>query len=140
MRTLCIAVGNPLRGDDGVGRRVVELLESGLHVQQLTPEIAEEIGRSDRVIIIDASINPGSPHLEPIAPREPRGSPLAHAMTPAEAVCLASSLFGFNGEAFICHVPGVDFDPGERLSAEAENNAHLAAEIVRVLLPSRVLT
>jgi hypothetical protein len=48
-------------------------------------------------------------------------------MTPAEVVGLAVHLFGFDGEAFLCHVPGIDFDPHEGLSAEAEANAPLRA-------------
>ena len=132
--TLCIAVGNPLRGDDGVGRRVLDLLESRaalfLRVQQLTPELSEEIARAQNVIIIDADVTPGTPRIERIAPQQVRGSPLTHAMTPAEVVGLAVHLFGFDGEAFLCHVPGITFDPGEGLSTEAEANAHRAAELV----------
>jgi len=51
-------------------------------------------------------------------------------MTPAEIVCLATRLFGFDGAAFVCHVPGIDFDPGEGLSAEAEANARRATQMI----------
>jgi hydrogenase maturation protease len=135
MQTLCIAVGNPLRGDDGVAYRVLDLLEptvdaTFLRAQQLVPELSEEIARAQNVIFIDADVNPGPTHIEQITPRELSGSPLAHAMTPAEAVCLADRLFGFAGTVFVCHVPGIDFNPGEGLSAEAEANAHRATQII----------
>jgi hydrogenase maturation protease len=135
VRTLCVAVGNPLRGDDGVAHRVLDLLEptagaAFIRAQQLVPEISEEIARAQDVIFIDADVNPGPPHIEPIAPRELRGSPLGHAMTPAEVVCLATRLFGFAGAAFVCHVPGIDFDSGHGLSLEAEANAHRAKLMV----------
>lgn len=135
MRTLCIAIGNPLRGDDGVAHRVLDLLPPAIGVaflraRQLLPELSEEIARAQNVIFIDADVNAGPPRIEQIAPRELRGSPLTHAMSPEEAVCLAARLFGFNGAAFVCHVPGIDFDPGEGLSAEAEANAHRATEII----------
>jgi hydrogenase maturation protease len=140
VRTLCIAVGNPLRGDDGVAHRVLDLLETRagtalLRVQQLVPELSEDIARAQNVIFVDAEVGPGLPYIEQIAPRELRGSPLAHAMTPVEVVCLAARLFGFTGAAFVCHVPGFNFNPGQRLSSEAEENAHRATRIIRGLCP-----
>jgi Ni,Fe-hydrogenase maturation factor len=101
-----------------------------LRAQQLVPELSEEIARAQNVIFIDADVNPGPTHIEQITPRELSGSPLAHAITPAEAVCLADRLFGFAGTVFVCHVPGIDFNPGEGLSAEAEANAHRATQII----------
>ncbi len=135
MRTLCIAVGNLLRGDDGVAHRVLDLLEPAagvafLRAQQLLPELSEEIARARNVIFIDADAAAGPPHIEQIAPRELRGSPLSHSMSPAEVVCLAARLFGFDGAAFVCHVPGIDFDPGQGLSAEAEANAQRATQMI----------
>lgn len=133
-RTLCVAIGNSLRGDDGVAHRVVELLDPAIgafvHAQQLVPELSAEIARWRNVIFVDADVRPGTPHIEPVGPQEPRGSPLAHAMAPAEVVRLAARLFGFDGAAFVCHVPGTAFDPGEGLSAEAEANAHRAAQMI----------
>jgi Ni,Fe-hydrogenase maturation factor len=126
-----------------VAYRVLDLLDPAigavfLRAPQLTPELSIEIARARNVIFIDADVNGGAPHIEPIVQRELRGSPLAHAMTPAEVVCLAARLFGFDGAAFVCHVPGIDFDPGEGLSAEAEANAHRATHIIAGLLGNRI--
>lgn len=136
--TLCISVGNPLRGDDGVAHRVLELLEPTpgfrfLRCHQLTPELSESIAGAKRVLFIDASLEPGPVRMERIDARLHSGTPLGHAMTANEVVALAVRLFGFRGEAFLCHVPAADFDGGEKLSAEAENNAHRAREIIEAL-------
>jgi hydrogenase maturation protease len=135
VRTLCIAVGNPLRGDDGVANRVLDLLEpivgvAFLRAQQLVPELSEAIAHARSLLFIDVDVNPGGPYIEPVVPRELGRAPLTHAMTAAEIVALAKRIFGFDGDAFVCHVPGVDFDPGQGLSAEAEANAQRATELI----------
>ena len=137
--TLCIAVGNPLRGDDGVAHRVLDLLGPAagvdcLRTHQLAPELAEKIAHARNVIIIDADIRAGRPRIEPIARWEPRDSPLTHSMSPAEVVHLANKLFGFDGRAFVCHVPSVVFTAGEGLSARAEANARRATSLVAQLV------
>ena len=63
-RALVIGIGNPLRGDDGVGWALVEDLEASLPdpgpclelrvVHQLTPELAVELAEAQRVLFIDA--------------------------------------------------------------------------------------
>src|SRR5579863_2441204 len=66
-RTLIIGIGNPLRGDDGLGWRAVESLRQIASLQevetvtchQLTPEMAESVSRAERVVFIDAYV--GSP-------------------------------------------------------------------------------
>jgi hydrogenase maturation protease len=134
LAALCIAIGNPLRRDDGVALSVVcYLAASGLKVRdvlQLTPELAAEIGGASLVVFIDADPAATEPYIVPIQPSMVRGTPLAHAMTPAEVVCLAESLYGFTGAAFLCHVPAFDFDYGERLTPLAEVCARAAALLV----------
>lgn len=137
---LCIGIGNSLRGDDGAAHRVLELIEacdhmSLRHVLQLTPELAAEIGAAQAVIFIDADPRCQKPHLEPIAPRPHRGAPLSHAMTPAELVWLANSLYGFANPAFLCRVPAVSFDGGQQLSPASEAGARSAAELVHRFTP-----
>lgn len=94
---LLIGIGNPLRGDDGVGARLLEELarecpqegagEGGLEragesrrssgpgaefkaVQQLTPELALAVAQARRVLFVDAWANPGSaePWIETLRP------------------------------------------------------------------------
>ena len=61
--SLVIGIGNPLRGDDGIGWRLAAQLPagSGLGVrcrQQLTPELAEELAAVERVLFLDAWLGP----------------------------------------------------------------------------------
>ncbi len=135
--TILIAVGNTLRRDDGVAHRVLELLEPPPGVvfrscHQLTPEMAEEIAPADTVIIIDADVAPGEPRLEKVEERS--DNPLTHVVRPAELVALSRSLFSFRGGAWLCRVPGIDFGQGAGLSAEAEANARIAADLLRRFL------
>ncbi|MCL4804536.1 MAG: hydrogenase maturation protease, partial [Anaerolineae bacterium] len=68
---LVIGYGNPLRGDDGVGWRVVEALEESLSassliaVHQLTPELAGTISEVGQVVFVDATAgnSPGEVEL-----------------------------------------------------------------------------
>lgn len=62
MKALIIGWGNSLRGDDGIGLKVAELLERRL-IQadircslQLLPEMCEEISRARQVVFVDASL------------------------------------------------------------------------------------
>ena len=63
MRTLIIGIGNPLRGDDGIGLDVAsefsrELRRDDVQVlatHQLTPELSELVSRADRVFFIDVA-------------------------------------------------------------------------------------
>jgi Ni,Fe-hydrogenase maturation factor len=96
---------------------------------QATPELAAEIGRARRVVFIDASVTEEQVRLGPV--EEGFLSPLAHAIGPGEAVALARRLYGFRGEAWLCHIPGEDFTDGEGLSPAAAANAAVAAERLR---------
>lgn len=149
METLLIAIGNPLRRDDGAARRVVELLGplppgvSAREVHQLTPEIAEEIAGFDGAVFIDAAVCPsggpaGKVRLTEIGQGTPAApAPLAHYSTAEEILALARRLFGFTGRAWVCAVPGVDFSTGEGLSPLAESCARRAAQALRELLLTR---
>lgn len=155
METLLIAVGNTLRRDDGVGRRVLELLgevnADTRTVHQPAPELSEEIARYDRVIFIDADAGTGAsdlsvmenagtgfrptgPSLEPLDPDSRNYASLGHLIAAAEIVGLARSLYGFEGEALLCRVPAHDFSAGEGLSPHAEANAGKAASLLRAKL------
>jgi hypothetical protein len=46
-------------------------------------------------------------------------------------VGLARRLYGFQGDAFLCRIPGEDFGEGEGLSALAEANVRKAVRLLR---------
>ena len=61
--SLVIGIGNPLRGDDGIGWRLAAQLPAGAGLvvrcrQQLTPELAEELAAVERVLFLDAWLGP----------------------------------------------------------------------------------
>jgi hydrogenase maturation protease len=130
--TLVIGIGNPLRGDDGVGWRLLAELEaeapvSGrtlLRVQQLTPELAAELAAAERVLFVDAWLAP--PGAEPQLWEESAeaagagGGPAAggsHHLTPAAVLAMASLLFGRRPPAAQLLVPAFVLGHGDDLSA-----------------------
>jgi Ni,Fe-hydrogenase maturation factor len=77
---LVIACGNTLRGDDGAGPAVGELLVAELEgtgaevvvVGQLLPELALDASRSGRVVFVDAAadVPAGSVSVRPVHPEQ----------------------------------------------------------------------
>jgi Ni,Fe-hydrogenase maturation factor len=136
MRTLLIACGNPLRRDDGAASEALRHLAQAPNrvlrsVRQLTPELAEEAARFDRVVFLDADAGAARVTIEHLGPGFGRGaslprSPLTHFATPAEIVALSRGLFGFAGEALLCRIPARDFS----LSANP-GGADLSANTLR---------
>ena len=138
MHTVVLAIGNTLRGDDGVAAHVANLLgtHSGVDVRrvhQLTPELAEEIAQAIAVVFVDADPGVSEAWLERLVPALQR-SPFTHKVTAGELVMLAEKLYGFQGAAYLCHVPAENFKEGESLSEGAETGARAAVECVLRLL------
>lgn len=136
MRTLLIACGNSLRCDDGAAHEVLRLIgpapaadRESRAVQQLTPEIAQEMTSFGRVIFLDADARCARPVIEPV-PDSTSRSALTHATDPAEIVALSRALFAFDGEAFAYRIPARDFSLGE---AMAPNQRRVIEESVREL-------
>jgi hydrogenase maturation protease len=134
MKTLCIAIGNTLRGDDGVAHRIVQRIERRdemvvCGVLQLTPEIATEVARAETVIFIDADIDACEPSLLPVEAVPPRATPFTHSLSPREVVHMAERLYGFDGKAYVCHVPVQSFD-GEELTDVAKGGARGALALL----------
>lgn len=130
---LVIGVGNPLRGDDALGRRLADAFAArerpGLIViscRQLTPELCEEIARAHRVLFVDAGPTTA---LAPIAP-DTNHLPTTHRMEPGALLALAELLYGRAPEADLFTLEARDFGLGAPLSPPAE--AALAAALERL--------
>ena len=129
LKTLLIGIGNPLRGDDGVGWRVAaDLAEAApsddvevLCCHQLTPELAETLSRVDRAFFIDADVGlaPGEVRCTPLAPA-PSTEPLSHRLEPAALLGLAGALYGRCPAAHLVAIGPESLDAGEGLSATVE--------------------
>jgi hydrogenase maturation protease len=133
-----VAIGNTLRGDDGVAERVADLLEPrpGVKVRrmhQLTPELSDEVARAETVILVDADVEAREVYLDRIHAAPGRGT-VTHSMTPGELIAFAERLYGFHGTAYMCHIPVENFEPGEQLSALAAQGAEAAARRIMELL------
>lgn len=138
---LVIGVGNPTRGDDGVGPRVVELLAGSAGLELLVahgfvPELAAEVAGHARVVFVDA--DPGTAVVALEAVGAPEGSSaVAHGLGPGAIVALARRLYDFTGEAWVCRVPARDLSVREGLSDAGELAALEAARAVAAMAGER---
>ncbi len=122
MSTMVVGIGNTLRGDDGVGPFVIDLLRAArvgwLELRTapaLLPEFAVELPGYEAVVFVDADVKAREVTLQPVAMEA--SDPL-HGVTPTRVVQLARGL-GFDGEAWICSVPVQSMDPRVGLSRQA---------------------
>ncbi len=136
---LVIGIGNPWRGDDGVGHAVVEALAGtpGLTTATCSGEPAElmELWQGhDPVILVDAVVTgaaPGTLHRLDAREPLPRGARYSsHGIGLAEAVELARSL-GDLPETLIVHgIEPARLEDGAGLSPEVRDT--LARVITRI--------
>jgi hydrogenase maturation protease len=111
---LIIGIGNMLRSDDGVGIVVAQKLEKTLDqaliiaCQQLTPELAKNLGEEDRVIIIDADQGsiPGQVTVKEIKPGDQAFNSLTHELDPATLLAISRELYGKCPKVFLITVTG----------------------------------
>ena len=127
--TFIVCIGNKARGDDGVARRVAELLEGRLpeHIgllsaPQLDIVLTERVAEADRVVFVDAERRPGPPAqwatLEPSAAKSN-----AHALDPAGLLALVQVLYAARPEALLLSLAAPEMGHGEGLSPVAEESA-----------------
>lgn len=140
---LVIAIGNPLRRDDGAAWAVADLLEERLPPAaadirrqiQLTPELAEAVGQARVLIVIDASETLPAGQTAVRSPDETAEPPtLTHHVSPAALTAYAAALYGHAPPAHLLTIGGADFGFGEGLSSAVQAAvpvaAALAAQIV----------
>jgi hydrogenase maturation protease len=129
-RRLVIGIGNPLRGDDGVGGLLAEQV-GGRSVQQLTPELAAELAELEAVLFIDAWLAPvgAMPWLGTIAPAA--GAAETHRLEPAQLLAISQALYGLSPDAFLLRVPATAFGHGTALSPELQAALPAARDLLR---------
>ncbi|QQE63601.1 hypothetical protein GFS31_02680 [Leptolyngbya sp. BL0902] len=131
MKTLVIGYGNTLRGDDGVGYRVAEAIETwdwanveAYPCHQLTPDLAALLAEQDRVFFVDASQpqNPPSPLVLTRLDLKTAASPTftGHHSTPMDLLILTQQLYGQSPLAYTLLLPTWAMGYGEDLSPIAE--------------------
>jgi Ni,Fe-hydrogenase maturation factor len=129
VKQLWIAVGNPLRGDDGAAHVAVDATARGPHVVtrhqiQLTPELAPLMAEAETVVIVDAALIG--------RPAAPSAAGLTHHLDPETLVRIAWRHYGFRGQAYVCSLAAESFDGGG-LSATARVAAGSAAALLSAL-------
>jgi len=150
---LIYGVGNPGRGDDGIGPELVSRLEKewpagqdrknvpaselSLEIRfQLNIEDALNFSQFDRVVIIDASRTTEPPfsftRLEP----DPRVSFSTHALAPGAVLAWCRTLYNKIPEAYVLAVRGTSWELGQGLSPEGEENLNQALEYLKDFLAS----
>ena len=124
---LVIGIGNPLRGDDGIGWRAASELASRfddesvevLPCHQLTPELAERVAAARRVIFVDAAIGrqPGLIRCRPVQAGAAAPSSFSHHLTPPLLLRYSWKIFGARPRAVQLTVTAQNFEYGEEFSA-----------------------
>jgi len=140
---MVIGLGNPDRGDDGVGALVVDALRGrlpdGVEAMIRTGDmlaLVDDWAGADAVICIDAAAPSGAPgrihridgHAGALLP-EP-GLASSHAFGLAEAIALASVLGSAPASLIVYAVEGTNFDGGAPLSAAVAGVVEDVAERV----------
>lgn len=137
---LVLGYGNELRGDDAVGRRLAEAVESwGLpgvraaSLHQLTPELAETVSEVELVVFADASPQVERVHLVPLM-RQTCTSEGAHQVDPSTVLELARVVYDRAPTAWMMHLPAEQFELGAALSESARVGLAEALERLRALV------
>lgn len=139
-QTLIIGYGNPTRSDDGLGwhaaQRLSETVKDDsvqiLTKQQLTLDLAEQIGEADLVIFIDACTGeaPGILRCRHVAPDVTPPPTLSHHMSPSTLMACTRILYGRCPVALLFSVTGESFEFGEGLSPKVRTVLPLLLESV----------
>ena len=119
---LVIAIGNPLRQDDGAGLAVAHALEARRDlrvrtVHQLMPELADTLRDEVSVVFVDAARGgpPGQVCRAPVRANCEAWTG-THGLDPARLLGLCRSLYGRAPEASVVSIAGEHFGFGDELS------------------------
>lgn len=131
---LVVGVGNTLRGDDGIGAAVCNLVEqlnlTGVSItttHQLHIEQAEAFSEYDIVIIVDAAVTGDGVVFNEVTEESHAASPASHHINAAALLALLKQLYKKDIRMMLCAVRGENFEMGEQLSTTAQKNAGIAA-------------
>lgn len=138
---LIIGYGNTLRGDDGVGFRLAEFIDSQrwdnvcvLAVHQLTPELAANIAKAKAVIFIDAAVSENNNIEVKILQPDDNYTQVAHYQHPSSLLNLSKSVYNFVPPAWWILIPGNQFDFGENFSSITQECFPKAINIIKELI------
>ncbi|MCX6559601.1 MAG: hydrogenase maturation protease [Candidatus Aminicenantes bacterium] len=149
MKTLIIGIGNPGRGDDGLGPALVERLAevekgslaegavveapggiSAVWKYQLNIEDAHLIKDFDAVVFADAAIDGESVRLAELTPAAAITF-TTHELSPGAVLALADELYGKAPAGWLLSMPGRDWELGAGLSEPAGEQLDKAEALLR---------
>lgn len=144
--TLVVALGNTLRGDDGVAWKIAEALERSLRqmgaevvlAQQLLPEHAELLSRASVAIFLDCSAiaKPGVVSTTPVSQADSLPGIFTHHLDPASLLKLTHDLYGSTPDQSVAiTVGGESFELQEQLSKLVAEAVPVAIAAVYALFP-----
>ena len=142
---LIFGYGNPARGDDGLGPRFVELIQSmqkhanfdTITDYQLQVEHALDLVHRQQVIFVDASVSTAAPfEFTQVLPSRDT-SYTSHAMTPAALLAVYEQVCdqALPDARLLC-IRGYDFQLDKPISPRAQRNLVQAAGFLQNLLNS----
>jgi len=128
---LVVGIGNPLRGDDGVGWAAADVVAADPRMRRarvvtvpgLTPELALEVHDASVVVVVDAGApgpTPGAITVDEVRTTSEAHWPLrqSHALDAAALRSLAVDVYGRAAPMVTGTVASSRFDHGEGLSSE----------------------
>jgi hydrogenase maturation protease len=138
-RIIVVGLGNPLRGDDGMGWYAVDRLAEIFHekeiefvkCRELMPEFSEKISKAKYVLFIDASVKSegitqkgkGETIGEmKIVASENHSSVETHQLDPGGLLAFSSALYGKTPEGIMLTVKGESFEYVEKLSKKVQQS------------------
>ncbi|MEA5533027.1 hydrogenase maturation protease [Crocosphaera sp. XPORK-15E] len=146
---LIIGYGNTLRGDDGVGYKIAEIIDqwnlnniTSLAVHQLTPDLAEKISQVDTVIFIDAiyvtDMNRAKIEIKTISINRKINN-LGHHNNPEQLLSLTQAIYQKIPLAYWILVPAVNFNFSESFSSTTQKYARVTLEKIKIFLSDQSL-
>ena len=143
---LVLGYGNPLRGDDGFGWHVAEILEGEyrnddrvqvIPCHQLTPDLAETMSHFGTVVFVDVSCDQMEEvvrcqHLVPEVP----GTTFTHHVSPSTLLITCEVLYGRLPKAYVVSIAGRSFGLGEEMSPDVRSGIPGAIDRIRRIFDS----
>ena len=143
---LVFAYGNPSRGDDALGPAMYDLLLEKLPEDvelltdfQLQIEHSMDIHQRQAVLFIDASMSAAAPYDFYQLQAERDNSFTSHAMSPASLLDAYQQVNKHQAPpSFMLEIRGYEFELGQPMSSQAEDNLKSAFTFLLDLLAAEV--
>jgi hydrogenase maturation protease len=132
-----IGIGNTLRGDDGVGAYVCTEIKTlnlpgvdTMVVQQLTPDLMEDLQQYKHIIITDASYNCKGFAFYPLQADETNAQSSSHAVNASMFYLLFKKIYSKQPTFYICAIEPEDVSIGSGLTTTSQANAEKAIHAI----------